>query len=1079
MKTIRLKKITKILIRIILILFGLFVISFILFYLVINHPKSQSFLQKKIRETVGIDAEWKSLSWFVPDHIVISGLSIHEKFPELPYSVNVKKTTISHILRLYPDISASGASILSGTEEIVFVSDFSGRWKETDRKQRLQLFFDQLLVHPLPFLSMPESSNLPVVSESPVIESDEVSSMSIIESIRISNASIETPWIENDYLYDGNISIEPEGRFAELEIALYPRNHKDDYRAQIDATVDLIRYDLHKAEINLNHVPLSMTSPVAMSLVVDGTSSIHADDRNGLLVESQMAFRNISADMVESSSVFLHDASVQSVVSLDEAKQITGATLSLAHSSGQYHDGYLGEVKVPSGFVNVQYHPDAENKFPLLIDGSMELLDQYSVTVNDPLKSATLSWNASAEINPKSIENFTSFLPVDWLEGFDSIKGAISANGNASGNLNEIEIYDGELKLANLTARFGNVRIDDAGIDLSLNGSKGTDQFELNSVINAALLLYGTQELAITPDIHLEGVYSRETGKGKVEIIEVDTEITQSISGWIDTDKKWSIEGVISLEDSVAHVRPILPDWGQDIEGMGDISFHGRGDLNNVDFSSANFEGDCSDLTLYSLSDILSFGVQLKDFEYSGNWQSGSKQHCSLALKMATPYISIGVNDHEWEKETLVMQTNMDNNRIIDVSINPPGGGEIAVNGDIDSELVLHASNLDIERFLIPIIENYILAGEEEYKIPLVVQGKSDCQIRCSIEDDKWKLDGNIVLRVDNLQYNETPALMIKDATLTLPVVYPINEPALGNRAVLFEAKLIDLDGTMYEDVSFSIPMMKDSIQIVSDLTIPIFGGNIGFKDIQIKDWLSSPVLEGLISLDNLELSEIAELLPIVPREGTLSGNIRRIVYTGVRSEIKGDIGLDIFGGKLVVRDMFLRDSFGGNMIVGFSAEIQQFDLALLAEYYQYGMITGVLDGTMNNTQVILPPSGSGELPIPEKLDMKIQSVSEDEGIISQETLLKIIELSGQSDLNLARYKVSKFYYSQIGLHVFLEGINLRLVGSLNDQFLISPSKRFFGNKIGIRLPHSHKTINFLDFWQELLAQIGSPSSVE
>ncbi len=1075
MKITRFNRISKILIRITLILFGLFLICFILFYLLINHPKSHAFLQNKIREVAGIDAEWRSLSWFVPDYIMISDLSIHNILPDIPYHINAKKTTISRILRLYPNLSASGISVLSGTDMIAFVSDFSGLWRETDNQQRLQISFDQLLVYPLSLLSISDSSIIPAASQSPVIASDAIqSSMSIIESIRFSNASLEIPWIENDYLYDGNIRIEPTGNFAESEITLYPWNHKDDYRAQAHATIDLIRYDLKEAAINLNHVPLSLSSPIALSLVLNGTSSIHVDDQNGLLAESQMSLRNISADIVESSSAFMQDAAIQSLVSFDEAKYIRGATLSLVHSSGQYHDGFWGAFPVPSGTMDITYHPSTENTLPLLINGSMEILDQYSVTFNDPLKSATLAWDASGKINPKSIDNFISFIPGDLLEGFDSITGVISANGNVSGNLNEIENYDGKLNLSNLKGGFGNIRIDDARMDFSINGSIKADIFKADSVIHAAMPVNGTQELMLTPEIQLEGAYSRKTGKGKVNILKADTEITKSISGWIDTYNKWSIEGVIPLEDSVAHVRSILPYWGNEIEGMGDITFHGWGDFKHV-----NFEGSCSDLTLYSLSDDLTFGVQLRDFGYNGNWQNGSTQHCSLALKMATPYISFGVNDYEWKNETLVMQTGIENNQIINVLINLPGGGEITIDGDIASELVLNASNLDIERFFIPIIEQYLLASEEEYKIPLLINGKSDCRIRCSIVDENWNLDGNLVLRIENLLYNEALSLMIKDAVLTIPVVFPINESTLENRTVLFEAKLVDLDGTKYENVSFSIPIMTDSLHLVSDFTLPLFGGNIGFKDLHVKDWLSSPILEGLISLDKLELTKIAALLPIVPSNGTLSGNIRRVVYTGDRSEIIGDIGLDIFGGKLIVRDLFLRQSFGGNTIVGFSAEIQQFDLEQLAAYYQYGMITGVLSGTMNNTQLILPPFGSDELPIPEKLDIKIQSVSDEEGIISQETLLRIIELSGQSDLNLARYKVSKFYYSQIGLNVLLEGINLRLMGSLEDQFFLSPSKRFFGNKIGIRLPHSYKTINFLDFWHELLVQIGTVSAAK
>ncbi|MGC9330169.1 MAG: hypothetical protein ACP5I1_21210, partial [Candidatus Hinthialibacter sp.] len=176
------------------------------------------------------------------------------------------------------------------------------------------------------------------------------------------------------------------------------------------------------------------------------------------------------------------------------------------------------------------------------------------------------------------------------------------------------------------------------------------------------------------------------------------------------------------------------------------------------------------------------------------------------------------------------------------------------------------------------------------------------------------------------------------------------------------------------------------------------------------------------------------------------------------------------------VQEALIRDVGPQGKLIGFSADMEQIDLEKLAAYFQYGYITGILSGRMHNVQVIVPPPGSGEWIMPNSLEIELISDPEKEGVISRDTLLNILELSEKTDLDLDQVRITRFGYSQIGLRIIQDQTRLQLVGLLKDDMFIAPSKKLFAHKISLRLPDSKKTLDFFDFWERLLNQIGAAS---
>ncbi len=222
-----------------------------------------------------------------------------------------------------------------------------------------------------------------------------------------------------------------------------------------------------------------------------------------------------------------------------------------------------------------------------------------------------------------------------------------------------------------------------------------------------------------------------------------------------------------------------------------------------------------------------------------------------------------------------------------------------------------------------------------------------------------------------------------------------------------------------------------DSLHFREDVKIPLFGGSVTFKNITFSH-LFSPSRKLLFAtdLDDLDLEKLSSGLGIHRFRGSLSGTIPKASFSGSSVVTEGEIVIKLFGGEMRIKEISVRNVFSPVASFKSSIELKEIHLARLTETFEFGHISGILEGYVNDLVIT-----DGQ---PESFEASIETVKR-RGVkqrISVKALEKISILgTGSSATVLGRgiYSLFKEYnYSKMGFSGRLR----------NDTFLLKGIER-------------------------------------
>ncbi len=1045
-----------------LILAGLATILAAFGYWYINRPEFYAFVQEKIRREWGIEVRWRSLQWSLWGWLKIVEPEVDYPLETVPFHIAADSMQVSDLFSGKPDVELSNLCVSSGTARIGTASRVYWHWGKEAQPPRARIGIERVWA---------DASSIASI-QSATRESGESRQLDLswLDSFMVTHARIDDPSRAISLKGKGMARMNPEDGSLQLQANFYPQDELDTSHLSLQGSINPSEFKVNALRLVASRFPLAATGPYVFSLIADGTVEACEMPTGNMKVWSDLLFNQSRIQSPRGESIVLPTSSLRGETELSPRGELEWATGEIEHSSFTMHDSTQKRYLLPDGAVAVQYRP-RNRELAIDVKGRASALDEYAVRVYEYPLSASSVWNAEIRLENRDIQTWLSTLPID-VDGFPMagrIGGLLSLNGTVAGRGMEIDEIKAVAQWHDGRIVWDYGRIEDASIRMDVMGDGKIVRMEADGNAKVGYPVSGTKTISFEPAFRMNGYWNRQRGDYQISIPDADLGIVQSVSGWYKSGKEWRMEGGIPLEESIAQFREALPEWGQALEGMGQIQLAVRGNDKNI-----HIQLNSPDWMVYSLSDEYSYGVQLREMVLEGDCPLGKFPAFRATLKASTPYLTYGARDIEWPGETLAVQVNLDEKRTLSAMANPPGGGAISLVGNFQKGSDIKITDVSLETFLLPLINRFALGKETDDTSAYRIEGSANAGFRIQSDGSSTRLGGNANLAIRSMIYPPVASFSMSNAMISVPIVFPLDYGAFSSQVFSVSAEKIAWEGAEYDKVAFSIPLNSPLLSLVDDYTFPVFGGTMQLTGVKINNWLSSGLeVDGVIRLRDIPLQAVNTLLPVVPSEGILSGEIQRVLYSGERIEFQGQIELALFGGTVRVRDLFLRNSFGGSKVLGFSADIERIDLEKLSAYFQYGKITGVISGHMRNIQMIVPPAGSGDWIMPDRLDVEIASDPTQEGIISRDALFKIVELSGKSDMDLSQLKISQFKYSQIGLRVLLDGIQLQLIGTLDDHLFIAPSRSMFANKIGIRLASSDRALDFLDFWNRLLAQTG------
>lgn len=161
------------------------------------------------------------------------------------------------------------------------------------------------------------------------------------------------------------------------------------------------------------------------------------------------------------------------------------------------------------------------------------------------------------------------------------------------------------------------------------------------------------------------------------------------------------------------------------------------------------------------------------------------------------------------------------------------------------------------------------------------------------------------------------------------------------------------LNGIPMGAASFQFAWQGDELQLLRASRIPILDGALRVDSLSIRN-LSDPSRE--ISFDGalepLSLTELTQALGWPALAGMLTGRAPGVRYRDQILTVSGPLEADIFGGKVIGRNLQIRQPFSRWPSVTADIDLQSLDLSLLSSTLEIGAITGRIGGYVHDLEL-------------------------------------------------------------------------------------------------------------------------------
>ncbi len=204
------------------------------------------------------------------------------------------------------------------------------------------------------------------------------------------------------------------------------------------------------------------------------------------------------------------------------------------------------------------------------------------------------------------------------------------------------------------------------------------------------------------------------------------------------------------------------------------------------------------------------------------------------------------------------------------------------------------------------------------------------------------------------------------------------------------------------------------SMKLREKMRIPIFDGELQVNDLEMRKLgLEDYSVRIESTLTPITLSEFTEAIGWPIMAGNISGEIPGVTYNQGDLTTEGRLRVSVFDGDITISHLWIEDLFDLIPTLYADIAIKNIDLGILTKTFEFGDITGRLDGYMNNLRLDNwePVQFDAKLATPEKDDSRHR--------ISQRAIDNITSIGGGGSDVVSRGILGVFEdfpYSKIGL---------------------------------------------------------------
>lgn len=206
------------------------------------------------------------------------------------------------------------------------------------------------------------------------------------------------------------------------------------------------------------------------------------------------------------------------------------------------------------------------------------------------------------------------------------------------------------------------------------------------------------------------------------------------------------------------------------------------------------------------------------------------------------------------------------------------------------------------------------------------------------------------------------------------------------------------------------------TLSLQAPLEWPVWKGRLRFTRF---DWRPAATKAERFDLagdiQGIDLASFNQALGWMPLAGTLDGVISSMHWTGDRYALEGGLTIKAFGGTASVDNVTVQQPFSAAPALGGDVTLHQIDLAPLSDTFNFGAMSGRMDGTITGLQL------AGGTPVAFKASL----LAQDGGRISLRAANNLSIVTGGTPASGLQGAVMKLFktanYKRMGIDVTLQ----------------------------------------------------------
>ncbi len=1048
----------------------------------LQQPFSRQLIQQWLSQRVEGAITFESVGLSLSGALTLNDVKYAFDVDESAYQFSAQSVQLDDVLfgRTYVSLrnvqtTVSGVKVWSASRGVV-------AWPRPGEKGPMSITFHQADFDPFELARSLKGSLLTSASPSAAA----VASPTM--RIELLNSAVRLPWKTPDYKWDASLYQEEGAKRVSLLVDISPREGASTNRAVVSVDIEPETTKLNAFHLHTNAFSFLMGNPFRLESVLTSALEVKPLEtgeyqQKGTLDARALFFENASFSSLTTDSA---TAAFESMLSASYA--VKTITASLNHAPIQIGFATADSIVLPTGQAIMSVTGAGSPTPNLSLNWNLGALGEAKISSREWPPNATGRYSVSLSVPTKPVDDIRTYLP-DWIdEWVPHVKGGLSIRGEMTLDNQAVAQFD-------LQSELNDARYETAGASFSarcLRGPVRMDDKQITAVIAGAgrmeYPLSSTQviRLDLNPKT-MEYRYDRKKSDWRFSAPAFDAPPFKQLSIKAMTGGAWTASARMDIAEALPMLQPMLaPDAARVVEGTGEMVLSASGDAKKM-----YVRATCPDLALFSFDGEPAIGLQLRDFDLRFEWKDNPQGgRIDVWINSSTPYFSYAGNDIEWPGEPIAIHWNKP---LIDVdewnlTVSPPGGGAARLTHFVDGTCHAFAESLRLTAFITPLLNQFVFI-EDEGEPPMVsAAGRLDGEWRIG-SLNPLVLSGMLSLQESTIALDINPAVLVVGASITTPVVYPIDFSLLPRNEILFEAARVNVDEASFQQVSAYIPITASRITLLDSVVMPLYGGRTALNDVQIYDWqTSTPLISGGIQFDNLQLKQANKAFPFLPSRGRLNGQLNSIRLSGEALQATGTLIADVFGGTMTMNGFALDQTLLNSPLWKMDVSFNKLDLDEITDYFDYGKMTGRISGSLADFEMLLPQQ-EGQWPYPRRFDILIQDDMKGMGMASRETLQKIINLGETSGLQKLVADRDVYLFSDLGLRATLEGNDLRLYGTLRNNLFLQTNelnvavRRFFNPTewfaipVNINLAKPEDIIPFDRVWQRLMSQIEGESA--